>query len=380
MLNPEGSKSEESRLTRGYRPFLLVVLFFSFYLVYLILRPFMDTLILAIVLASLFSPLQAFLVRKYRGKPNLAALTIVFLITFVMVIPVSLFTSALVSQGVDTINQINDWIRAGNIQKLTEDPSILAYSSRLQEKLPFLDLNKLDIPSNLLQLSKNLGQFLLSRVGTLLGNAASLITHFFVMIFVVFYLVRDGKKMIDQARYFSPLRAEQEDRILDGTRLVARSVFVGTFVTAICQGLVGGIGLAIVGIPGLFWGTVMAFSSLIPVVGTSLVSVPAITYLILFGSWKSAVFLALWCALILGSIDNFLRPFLMQGGSKLSPFYIFLAIIGGVQYFGLIGILYGPLILTFAMIMLYIYEVEYREDLLATDRKYMKTNSESPAD
>ncbi|MEN6486922.1 MAG: AI-2E family transporter, partial [Syntrophobacteraceae bacterium] len=243
-----------------------------------------------------------------------------------------------------------------------------------------LDLNKLDIPSNLLQLSKNLGQFLLSRVGTLLGNAASLFTHFFIMIFVVFYLVRDGEKMIDQARYFSPLRAEQEDRILDGTRLVARSVFVGTFVTAICQGLVGGIGLAIVGIPGLFWGTVMAFSSLIPVVGTSLVSLPAIIYLILFGSWKSAVFLALWCALILGSIDNFLRPFLMQGGSKLSPFYIFLAIIGGVQYFGLIGILYGPLILTFAMIMLYIYEVEYREDLLATDRKYMKTNSESPAD
>ncbi|MCE5243390.1 MAG: AI-2E family transporter, partial [Desulfobacteraceae bacterium] len=174
MLNPEGNKSEGSRLTRGYRPFLLVVLFFSFYLVYLILRPFMDTLILAIVLASLFSPLQAFLVRKYRGKANLAALTIVFLITFVMVIPVSLFTSALVSQGVDTINQINEWIQAGNIQKLTEDPRILAYSSRLQEKLPFLDLNKLDIPSNLLQLSKNLGQFLLSRVGTLLGNAASL--------------------------------------------------------------------------------------------------------------------------------------------------------------------------------------------------------------
>jgi predicted PurR-regulated permease PerM len=375
MPDLEGKKDGGSKFTRGYRPFLLVALFFSFYLVYLILRPFMDTLILAIVLASLFSPLQAYLVRQYRGRANLAALTIVFIITFLMAIPVSLFTSALVSQGVDTVNQINDWIRAGNIQKLTEDPRILAYSTRLQEKLPFLDLNKLDIPTNLLQLSKNLGQFLLSRVGTLLGNAASLITHFFVMIFVVFYLVRDGERMIDQVRYFSPLRTEQEDRIIDGTRVVARSVLVGTFVTAICQGLVGGLGLAIVGIPGLFWGTVMAFASLIPVIGTSLVSVPAIAYLLLFGSWKSAVFLTFWCILLLGSIDNFLRPFLMQGGSKLSPFYIFLAIIGGVQYFGLIGILYGPLILTFAMIMLVIYEVEYREDLLGADLKTPKAGS-----
>ena len=260
------------------------MLFFSFYLVYLILRPFLDTLILSIVLASLFTPLQAYLVRLYRGKPNLAALTIVFIITFVMVIPVLLFSSALVSQGVDTVNQINEWIRAGNIQKLMDDPRILAYSTKVQEKLPFLDLNKLDIPANLLQLSKSIGQFLLSRVGTLLGNAASMITHFLVMIFVVFYLVRDGEKMIDQARYFSPLRAEQEDRIIEGTRLVARSVLVGTFVTAICQGLVGGIGLTLAGIPGLFWGTVMAFASLIPVVGTSLISIPAIGYLLLFGS------------------------------------------------------------------------------------------------
>jgi predicted PurR-regulated permease PerM len=354
---------------RGYRPFLLVVLFFSLYLVYLILAPFMDTLIFSIVLTSLFYPVQVFLVRIYRGKQGLAALTVIFIITFLLVIPVFLFTSAMVAQGLDSINRVHDWLKAGNLQKITSDPRILAYTATLQERLGFLDLNKLDVVSNLLQLSKNLGQFLLGKGATLLGNVASLITHFFIMIFVVFYLVRDGWEMLQKGRSFSPLRKEQEDELLYGIRVVAKSVLLGTFLTALCQGLVGGIGLAIVGIPGLFWGTVMGFSSLIPIVGTALIWVPATVYLALVGSWKSAIFFAVWSVVLNGSIDNFLRPFLMRGEGRMSPFYIFLAIIGGVQYFGLVGILYGPLILSFAMIMLYMYGTEYRDDLLSESKQ-----------
>jgi predicted PurR-regulated permease PerM len=101
----------------------------------------------------------------------------------------------------------------------------------------------------------------------------------------------------------------------------------------------------------------------VPVVGTALVWVPATAYLVLIGSYKSAVFFALWCAIIVGSIDNFLRPFLMQGQAQMSPFYIFLAIIGGLQVFGLAGVLYGPLIIAFATVMLYIYRSEYHEVL-----------------
>ncbi len=161
------------------------------------------------------------------------------------------------------------------------------------------------------------------------------------------------------------LLKEQEEKLLHDIRAVAKSVLLGTFLTALCQGLVGGIGLSLVGIPGLFWGTVMGFSSLIPIVGTALVWIPATVYLLLLGNWKSALFLALWSIFLSGSIDNILRPFLMRGEGRMSPFYVFLAIIGGVQYFGLSGILYGPLILSFAMIMLYLYGVEYRGDLLS---------------
>jgi predicted PurR-regulated permease PerM len=329
----------------------------------------MDTLIFSIVLASLFYPVQVFLVRIYRGKKGLAALTIIFIITFLLIIPVFLFASALVAQGLDSINRVHEWLKGGNLEKLSTDPRIVEYTSMIQERFGFLELKKLDVVSNLLQISKNLGQVLLTKGATLLGNLVSLITHFFIMIFVVFYLVRDGWEMLQKGRTFSPLRKEQEDELLFGIRIVAKSVFLGTFLTALCQGLVGGIGLAFVGIPGLFWGTVMGFSSLIPIIGTGLIWIPAAAYLALIGSWKKALFLAVWSVVLNGSIDNFLRPFLMRGEGRMSPFYVFLAIIGGVQYFGLVGVLYGPLILSFAMIMLYMYGAEYRDDLLSESKQ-----------
>lgn len=363
MRKRSGSTTEGAPRFHGYRPFLLVVLFFSFYLTYLILHPFLDTLIMSIVISSLFYPLQTWLVKLYRGRQTLAALTIVFILTFVIAIPVFFFASTLIAQGVQTINQINDWIRAGNIQKLNQDPRVMEYLDWVQTRLSFLDLQKIDVASNIMALSKNFGQFVLSRVATILGNVASLVTHFFILVFICFYLVRDGEAMVEAGRSLSPLRKDQEDRLLSGIRVVARSVLMGAFATALCQGLVGGIGVAIIGLPGLFWGTVMGFTSFIPIVGTALVWVPMALYLVLLGTWKAALFLALWCIFLVGAIDNFVRPYLMQGQSNLSPFYIFLSIIGGVQYFGLIGILYGPLILSFAMIMLYLYGTEYREDL-----------------
>lgn len=367
-----GIEQERARRTKGYRAFLLAVLAVSFYLAYLILFPFIDTIILAVVLASIFNPLQIYLERRLKGRKNLAALIIVFIITFAIAIPVFVFTSTLVAQGLDTLNKTNDWVRAGKLQALVQDPRINEYLARLQERFPFLEVNKTEIANSLLSLSKDIGQVLLGKVASVLSNVASLVAHFFVMIFIAFYLVRDGREMVASLRFYTPLRPEQEDRIINGVRLVTKSVLQGTFLTSLCQGLAGGIALEILGFPGLFWGTVMAMASLIPIVGTYLVWVPIAVYLALLGQVKSAVFLAVWSAVSSAVIENFLRPFIMKGKSKMSPFYIFLAILGGIQCFGLKGILYGPLILSFAMIMLFIYGVEYKDELMEYEHPGMR--------
>jgi predicted PurR-regulated permease PerM len=353
-----------NKTTKGYRIFLLAVLATSLYLAYQILSPFINVLILAIILASLFNPLQMYLERLLTGRKNLAALLIVLIITFAIAIPVLVFTSTLVSQGLETVNKTNTWLQTGKLHQLVQDPRINTYLAKLHDRLPFLEVDKAAIANDLLNLSKSVGQFLLGKVAVMLSNVVDLVAQFFVMIFIVFYLVRDGGEMVENVRYYIPLRADQQDRIIDGIRVVVKSVLLGTFITALCQGVVGGVALQFLGFPGLFWGTMMALASLIPIVGAYLVWVPIALYLAILGQVKAAVFLAVWSIVLLGIIDNFLRPFFMKGKSKMSPFYIFLAILGGVQYFGLRGILYGPLILSFAMIMLFIYGVEYREELI----------------
>ncbi len=150
---------------------------------------------------------------------------------------------------------------------------------------------------------------------------------------------------------------------------VAKSALLGTFVTAIAQGAAGGIAFAICGLPGLFWGMVMAFASLIPMVGTALIWIPATLYLVISGSIKQAVFMVVWCIVVVGGLDNFVRPLFMQGGADMNTLLIFFAILGGINCFGLIGLLYGPLIFGLAMVLLYIYNMEFDEFLTRQDNR-----------
>lgn len=348
---------------KTYRPFLLGILFLSLLLTYLILRPFLDAIIFALILSLLFHPIHERIRRICRERRNVASLAFVGIITFLIVLPILFLSSALIKQGLESLGQASEWIRAGNLEKALGHPKISNGITWIRQHVHFLNVSDQGLQGHLLQLTKGFGQFLLGHGAGLLKNVATLASHFFVMVFITFYLLRDGEKMVTRIRYLSPLQEEQENRIFSRVTAVARSAFLGNFLTVLCQGVVGGIGFAIVGIPCLFWGSLLGFCSLIPVVGTAIVWVPAVGYLTLLGKWKASLFLALWCLLAVGLVDNFLRPFLMRGEGQISPFYMFLAIIGGVQYFGLIGVLYGPLILGLAKVMLYVYQVEYKDVL-----------------
>lgn len=350
----------EKNYPEGYRLFFLAVLFLSLYLAFIILRPFIQNIIFAIVLASLFYHVNRRLVALFKGRENMAALTTVIILTFLIILPVLLLLFTLMSQGVDTVNSINNWIGEGHLKDLLSHPSITNSRAWMREHMDFVNLDESDPSDYILQLSKDTGQYIFSHGARLLKDIAGIIFNFFVMIFITFFIIRDGGGILEEVRQLSPLKEEQEDRILTKMKDVGRSVLLGSFLTALCQGVAGGIGLAIAGIPAFFWGAIMGFSSLIPFVGTSLVWIPAVGYLVLTGQWKQAIFLFLWSVLMVSTIDNFLRPFLMRGKGKMSPFYVFLAVIGGIAYFGLPGILYGPLILSFARVMLYIYKVEYQ--------------------
>lgn len=352
---------------RGTRPFLLVILFYSLYLAFSVLEPFLSTIIFAIILAALAHPVNKRLLKMLNGRKNLAALITVSLLTLLIVLPLFLVGSAMVSQGLDFVATVRKWIDAGGMDQLTDRSIIDKSLSWVDLNLPFVELRQIDFQSGLLTVTQRLSEQFLKQGYEVVGNFANIVMRFMIMIFIAFYLVRDGEGMVKAIKHLSPLRENQEDRIFGKVRAVARSVLLGSMLTAVLQGMAAAIGLAIVGVPAVFWGTMIAFSSLIPVIGTALFWVPITGYLLLIGHFKSAAFFGLWCAVVVGSIDNFARPYLMRGEGGLSPFYVFLAIIGGIQVFGLSGLLYGPLIIGFAMVMLLIYEEEFREILLENE-------------
>ena len=348
-----------------YSFFLLGILAVSLYFAYQVLNPFLHNICIAVILASLLHPVHWRLRAALKGRDTLAALCSTLLVLVLIILPMFLFMGALVGQAVKSIAGVQAWLKTAHLDTWLSGESISPYVTWVQQTFPWLelDISKLDVRNSLLDLSKNMGQIMIDLGTRMLGNFIGVLLDFLIMLFVLFFLFRDGESMLRQLKHLSPLHDDQEDRILRRMRDVARSVVVGSFLVAICQGLVGGLGLAIVGVPALFWGAMMGFASLVPVVGTMLIWGPAALYLLIVGDWQGALIITGWGAVIVSSIDSFLRPMLMKGQAQMSTFWVFLSIIGGIKFFGPLGILYGPMILALAMVMLGIYADEYSDQL-----------------
>jgi len=346
-----------------YKVFLILLLLFALYLGFSIVEPFLHTLIFSTVLAVLFSPVFAWVLKAVRGRRAIASLLTVCIIVFCLLLPMTFLVMALISQGVESLVALNAWVAHGGLDTLTSGERLEGYLEWLRRELPYLRIEQLDIQESVVKYSREFAQFMLGLGTGLVRDATKGALHFLLMVFILFYFLRDGSKMVAYLKLLSPLRPRQEDFIIDSLRRVARGVLMGCLLVAVLQGIAGGIGLAVVGIPAFFWGAMMALASLIPVLGTGLVWVPAVGYLLLAGQWKAAIMLGLWCGIVVVGIDTILRPIFMREASRVSTFYILLAILGGVYTFGMLGIFYGPLILSLVMVMLQLYIEEYAEDL-----------------
>jgi predicted PurR-regulated permease PerM len=346
---------------KARRFFLLALLFFFLYLLFLIFRPYLGTLVFATVLSSLCYPFHSRILKWCRGRENVAAFLTGILLIVIVVVPLVSFSAALVYQGVELFGKIETWLEAGNLEQFLSGNWVQSLYQMVEQKLAWIGVEQVNLRKVLMDASSALGQLLLSWGKGFLGNVTGLVLRSLLLIVIIFYLLRDGKSILQRLRDLSPLSREQEEKLVERIRSLSRTVVLANVATAAAQGIVGGIGLWISGIPALFWGTMMAFTSLIPAVGTAIVWLPAVCYLFILGSWGKGIFLAAWSAVVVGSIDNFLRPFLMKGEGAISSIYLFFAILGGIQLFGIVGVLYGPLILGVAAILLYLYKLEYSE-------------------
>lgn len=360
------AKNSVQEKTKARRLFLLALLIFFLYLTFLLFRPYLGTVIFAILLASVCYPMHRRLLRWSKGRKNLAAFLTSALLVVIVIVPLMGFSIALVEQGVESVGRVSDWLQAGNLEKVLSSDWVQPLRQMADRFLARLGIEQMKLQKILLDASARLGKFIFSRGTELLGNVPGLLVRFALLILLIIYLFRDGQLIVERLKQLSPLAKEQEEELIQRVRSLASSVVLANVATAAAQGVAGGIGLWIAGISPVFWGAMMAFTSLIPVVGTALVWVPAAVYLLLVGNWGKALFLVVWSVLVVGSIDNFLRPVLMKGEGTISSIYLFFAILGGINLFGIVGILYGPLILGIVAVLVHLYELEYR-DVLAKE-------------
>ena len=341
--------------------FFLAVLLFSLYLLFTIFKPFLHSIILSCVFTGLTYPLYLRLLHVTK-KPMVASLIVLLCLTFLVALPITLMIIGLIPQAASSFSAINNWLADKHLATLL-DAYVQPLLLWVHNLFPELDIQSVNIQDSVVSTTRQAGQFMLNAGTYILSNIARFLIHFILILLMMFFLLMDGAGLMSKLQYYAPLKPQQTEGIMDGMRRMAKAVLAGGLAIAVLQGLAGGIAFAIVGLPAMFWGFVMVITAFVPVFGTSLIWIPAAIGLYATGQTGSAIFLAVWGVVVIGSIDNFLRPVLMRGGANVPLLFTFLSILGGINVFGIVGLLYGPMILGLAATMLEIYGEEYQSIL-----------------
>ncbi|WP_086981531.1 AI-2E family transporter [Vibrio aphrogenes] len=346
---------------------LIIALLAAAYACYLLITPYLNSIIMAFIISLLLTPIHSRLSQTLPKHKNITALLSCLLLTVVIVLPLLAIFAAIVQQGAHLSQTVYAWATNGGIQELLAHPYVVKGLNLINHYLPFDHVTPQEIAQRAAKFISQFGSILVSVSAGVLGDATHFIMNFLLMLFVLFFLLRDQERLINNMRHILPLSRSQEDRLLTEIEQVSKSAVLGSFLTAVAQGFVGGLAFWFVGLPGLFLGTMIGAASFIPVVGTALVWVPAAGYLFLTGDITWALFIVVWGIAVIGSIDNLLRPILMQGSAGMDTLMIFFALLGGIQLFGLIGLIYGPLIFAITMVLFKMYEEEFKSFLNMQD-------------
>jgi predicted PurR-regulated permease PerM len=345
---------EAQRFRRSFL-LLMVVAISGAFLV--IIRRFLLTLLLAAVFTGLCRPLQQKLVAWTRGRAGLASAATILLVVVLVVVPLLVFMGIVTSQAIEVSESLKPWIA----ERVADPAARETLLSRIQ--LPhFLAPYEPEIVAKLGALAQRAGSFLVQELASATKGTVTFLFLLFVMLYAMFFFLRDGDAMLRRMLSYSPLSGDDDQRLLERFVSVARATVKGTVVIGIVQGTLAGLAFAVAGIHGAaFWGTLMAVLSFVPGVGTALVWVPAAIYLFASGERAGAVGLTLWCSLVVGTVDNLIRPRLVGRDTRMSDLLIFLATLGGLVAFGAVGILVGPLIAALFVTVWEIYGLAFRD-------------------
>lgn len=353
--------------------FFLAVLLWVTWNLLTIVRPFIMVLVFSAITATVTAPIFVFFEKKFRGKKRLASLVTCLIVSFSIIIPLTFFITILVSQLIDLVKILNEFLRNTDFNSLMVWDSNNFFYDFIEpyraEILAFIKQNLDTLKNGLTQLVQIISSFAAKQSATFLTNIGLFIFNFLLMQFTLYYLYKDGRKILRKLILLTPMPIEHEKVLIKKFVEISKATVFGTFLTHLTQGIIGYIGFAIAGVPNsFFWAVILMICSLVPTVGTSLVWLPMGLFMIFTGNWWGA-FVLIWGATVVSTVDNVLRVIFIGSSARLNPLLTFLTVFGGILTFGLIGVILGPMFLVIFMTLLHVYELEY-EDLFS-DKKQL---------
>jgi len=322
--------------------FMAVVVIVTAAFIWLLL-PYYGAVLWAVILAILFTPLHRRLLERLGGRHNLAAALSVTVCICIVVVPVTLILASLAQEAAGFYRRIS-----------SQELDLAAMLARIRREMPPFVLDTLTMLNlgNLAEIQARLTSFLLQATQTIAGgavtfgqNTAELFVSLGIMLYLLFFLFRDGTDLTAILHRASPLDKRHTGHILSKFASVVKATIQGNVIIAAMQGGIGGIAFWALGLDGaILWGVLMAVLSLLPAVGAALVWLPAAGYLLLSGDYMRGVILLAIGTLVISTVDNFVRPLLVGRGTRLPDYVVLVSTVGGLSLIGMNGFVIGPLI------------------------------------
>jgi predicted PurR-regulated permease PerM len=339
---------EKHYISKAFLFFLIAVVIYACYRIF---SPFIDEILAATILVTIFYAPYERLVKFFRGRKGIAALIMCILVALLVILPLTNFIVYAAQRSVMGYDRILTLVNENRLGGIIQAGYL--------DKVNALGLNGDTIRNMIIDIAKKVNDWLVSGAANFIKGTTNFLISLILIIFTMFFFFIDGKKMVEKIMRWTPLPDKYDKEIFKKFRDVSYSTMASTFITAVIQGMVGAIGFMIVGLPAFFAGIAMGFLSLLPYIGAGFIWVPAGIYLLVVGKIWQGIFLLIWGAAVVSTIDNLIRAYIIKGKAQVHPIFIIFSILGGISLFGFWGIIFGPLIISLAVTVFHIYEMEY---------------------
>jgi predicted PurR-regulated permease PerM len=349
----------DQQYDRTGRLFILVALGVALFFAWKIFQPFFSAIAIAAILDIVFYPLFTRLKRAFGGRRALAASVTVLVVVLCVILPMIGMGILFTKQALDLYEGLSAKAQDGSLDAIMQFRDWSVVEGWLTTHAPWLDTHTLNLKGIFLNFLEKVSGYGVAVGTAVASNVLSAVGTFAVVLFSLFFVLLDGESFAAWAWGLAPL-TDQHRGILSRTFVgIIKSAVFGSGVVGVVQGVLGGLAFMIVGLPGVLWGFVMAFTSLVPVIGTAVVWVPAGLILLLQGKTGAGIFILVWGAVVIANSDNVIRIFVVKGSVRMHPLLLFFAIMGGLNLAGILGIVYGPLVLAMVQALLEIFRVEF---------------------